>query len=92
LNDGAQNVQGFVDEHPMLTLIAAILFLVVCAVVYDTGRGVGSLRRLPSCPEWAGTDAPRVSIIVAACNEENTIEAGLRSLVEQSYPVLRLLW
>jgi glycosyltransferase involved in cell wall biosynthesis len=91
LNDGAQNVQGFVDEHPMLTLIAAILFLVVCTVVYDTGRGVGSLRRLPSCPEWAETDAPRVSIIVAACNEENTIEAGLRSLVEQSYPHLEIV-
>ena len=41
----------------------------------------------PSTPnQW-----PMVSIVVAACNEEETIEAGLRSLLSIDYPNLEII-
>ncbi len=37
-------------------------------------------------PLAAGDDAPKVSIVIPACNEETNIEAALTSVLKQDYP------
>jgi glycosyltransferase involved in cell wall biosynthesis len=53
--------------------------------------GYRCLADIGDVPEWDHADAPLVSVIVPACNEEDTIEAGLRSLCSQSYPNLEII-
>jgi glycosyltransferase involved in cell wall biosynthesis len=60
------------------------------AVIAGTG-----LPRLPNLldPQWdaAPVHGPRLAVVVPACNEEQTIEAGLRSLLAQDYEDLRII-
>ncbi len=41
---------------------------------------------LPDLPSW-----PRVTVVVAACDEEKTIESALKSLLKTDYPDLELV-
>ena len=72
-------------------IVAAVILLVHLVVVTEIIAGV---RRMG----WLGDDVPEVlpetplvSVIVPACNEEKTIESGLRSLLAQSYPRLEII-
>jgi hypothetical protein len=49
------------------------------------------MGRLELLAPLAGKELPRVSIIVPACNEEETIAAGLRSLLAQDYDNLEIV-
>ena len=63
-----------------------LIFLVNGAVGLDLATGRRSIRRLRDQPADIPANAPSVSIIVAARNEERNIRSGLRSLLELDYP------
>ena len=42
-------------------------------------------------PEWQDAYLPKLSVLVPACNEEDTIEASLRTLLAQDYPDLEIV-
>ncbi len=65
-----------------LVIVAAAMFILV--------RGNRSIRFLRELPGNLPSTPPRVSIIVAARNEETNLEAALESLLAQDYPDLEL--
>src|SRR5512142_1670575 len=81
---------SWMGAHCVL-LVGWLLALVWLSRVVAAGRGMPKIPEI-SRPEWdlapldrAGR-VPRVSIIVAALNEEGKIEPALRSLLELEYP------
>src|ERR1700759_5259603 len=72
-------------------LVGWLLALVWLSRVIAASRGMPRIPEI-SRPEWdlppvdASGHVPRVSIIVAALNEEAKIEPALRSLLELDYP------
>jgi glycosyltransferase involved in cell wall biosynthesis len=66
-----------------LTIAAFVYWLVVALSSLRTIREVPLLRRLapPTPQRW-----PKVSVIVPACNEEETIEAAMRTRLGEAYP------
>lgn len=70
----------------MLFWLALISLTIVTALLYQLVRGNRSIRylrgvsaALPACP-------PRVSVVVAARDEERNLESALDSLLAQDYP------
>jgi glycosyltransferase involved in cell wall biosynthesis len=57
----------------------------------DIARGNRSTAYLKDAPSNAGADAPRVSVIVPARNEEKKIREALQSLLAQDYPNLEFI-
>lgn len=51
-----------------------------------TFHTVASLSRLKKPQHW-----PKLSVLVPACNEEDTIEGSLRTLLKQTYPNLEIV-
>ena len=51
----------------------------------EVALGLRRLRNLNDIRPFSGPSRPRVSIIVPACNEEETIETAMLSLVQQDY-------
>ena len=51
----------------------------------EVALGLRRLRNLNDIRPFFGPSRPRVSIIVPACNEEETIETAMLSLVQQDY-------
>lgn len=75
-----------------MLLYLAVANLSICAVVgIPLFLGMWKIRKLTDVsPDFAGS-WPRVSVIVAARNEERDIEAGLRSLLQLDYADLEVL-
>lgn len=67
-----------------------ILFLHIVTLA-DIGRGLLRMTRLTSIEPEHLTNAPRVSVIVPACNEADTIEVPLLALLDQDYPNLEII-
>src|SRR5580765_4595533 len=65
-----------------VAIVAVAMFILV--------RGNRSIRFLRELPASLPSTPPRVSIIVAARNEETNLEAALESLLAQDYPDLEL--
>ena len=65
-----------------LVIVAMAMFILV--------RGNRSIRFLRELPGNLPSTPPRVSIIIAARNEEANLEAALESLLAQDYPDLEL--
>jgi len=65
-----------------LVIVATAMFILV--------RGNRSIRFLRELPGNLPSTPPRVSIIIAARNEEANLEAALESLLAQDYPDLEL--
>lgn len=75
-----------------LLLILAIANLTICAIVgFPLYFGMRKIRRLADIAPSFDGDWPRVSVIVAARNEERDIEAGLRSLLQLDYDDLEII-
>lgn len=64
------------------------------AWLYLLAMSVRALRVMPRLDRLSPPDPPRwpkVSIVVPACNEVDTVEVGLRSKLAQDYPELELV-
>jgi Glycosyl transferase family 2 len=79
------------SSNRALKAYAAIAFAYWIPQLY----GVRRLFELPAIadmvPDGARTEWPRVSVIITACNEEETIEDAVRSRLEDDYPALELV-
>lgn len=74
------------------------VFVLVVSVVFglEALLGIRGLARLVDCPPFDRAPSrpaspPRVSIIVAARDEERNIETGVRSMLRQDYPTLEVV-
>ncbi|MDA1055566.1 MAG: glycosyltransferase family 2 protein [Planctomycetota bacterium] len=75
-----------------LLLYLAIANLLICAIVgLPLFFGMRKIRQLVDVAPDLDGEWPRVSVIVAARNEERDIEAGLRSLLELDYDDLEIM-
>jgi glycosyltransferase involved in cell wall biosynthesis len=72
-------------------LFAATLALVAVLALIQLAWGYLDIPSLRDVPPHRGDAAPRVSIIVAARNEERHIRAAVDSLLTQSYSPLELI-
>src|SRR3954468_16338404 len=70
----------------MLYELALISLLGVGAVLFGLVRGNRSIRFLRDVDATLPVNAPRVSIVVAARDEQRNLEAALDSLLAQDYP------
>jgi hypothetical protein len=66
--------------------LALVTLVVVAAAMFVLVRGNRSIRFLCDLPADLPPRPPRVSLIVAARNEERNIETALDSLLAQDYP------
>ena len=69
----------------MLLLLSVSVCLVLLAVFLQIARGYEQLESLAAIDPRASRDQPLVSIVVPACNEEQSIETALRSLCNLDY-------
>lgn len=78
-------MQHIVTALAVWTAIHHVLFLLIAV---RTVRGVPLLDdvRAPEPPRW-----PRVSLIVAACNEESSLEAAVQTRLAEGYPELEVV-
>lgn len=75
----------------LLQVLAALTLVAVAAFALDLALGLRRLPTLRRTPPIAPDAAPRVSIIVAARDEERHIEEALGSLMAQDYPDFEVL-
>lgn len=66
--------------------LSLIVFLLVVSMSLEIAIGANKIGQLADVPEQTYSDMPRVSIIVAALNEAETIEPALQSLLALDYP------
>jgi len=69
--------------------VVTLLFVLGAAIEFAVGNR--SLSRLQNLPPFTVTDAPKISVIVAARNEARKIEPGLQSILAQDYPNLEFI-
>lgn len=68
-----------------LLLLAVLILLFNLYATLDIIIGTKRMRDLLDIPPLSAPEQPTVSIIVPACNEEDTIEPALRSLLDLTY-------
>ena len=76
-----------------MLLYAGVLFMVIWFLLLVTGvPGILKMTRLiPNYIPLKRDKWPKVSIVVAACNEADTIKNGIQSLIELDYPKLEII-
>lgn len=72
-----------------MILISIICLALTCAVIVELSIGFAKLTSLKKHPGLISDGT--VSIVVPACNEEEKIEAGLRSLAMQNYQRVEII-
>lgn len=75
----------------ILLFITALVLLCNLYAMAVVILGTRKMRGLGDIPPLAPEKQPRVSVIVPACNEEETIEPALRTLLALDYPPLELI-
>ena len=75
----------------ILILLAALVFFANLYAMAVVILGTRKMRSLGAIPRLAKKQQPRVSVIVPACNEEETIEPALRTLLALDYDPLELI-
>jgi len=68
-----------------------IICFVMLAILFELISGVSRLETFEDITVIGGNRQPLVSIIVPACNEERSLEKGLRSLCSQDYGHLEII-
>ncbi len=74
----------------LITIVWAGLVGVLTVGLLRAAVAIGKIEALADLPA-SGDDWPRVSVIVAACDEGLTIEAAGRSLLDIDYPALEIV-
>lgn len=76
-----------------MLLYIGLLFILIWVLLLGPGlpRILKMTRLTPNYSFKKRNEWPKVSIVVAACNEEKTIESGIHSLVELDYPNLEIV-
>ncbi len=75
----------------VLTIWAALACLTWCLTYL---RGIYTVRSVPILKQlepWRPQHWPRLSVIIPACNEADTLEAALNTLLRQDYPNLEIV-
>jgi hypothetical protein len=78
------------QNSPLLWL-AALTALVWLGSAIEMGIGTRKIRSLRAVPPLPPADAPRVSVVIAARNEQEKLSAALRSVLDQDYPGLEVI-
>ena len=74
------------------SLICALCaFTVTLYAAFELILGLKKMAVLAAVEPCPGGSGPRISVIVPACNEEDNIEQGLRSLLSQQYENLEII-
>jgi glycosyltransferase involved in cell wall biosynthesis len=75
------------EEVNILLLVVAVATLVLTlAAAIEISLGARKLAHLADIPPLPGDVAPRVSVVIPACNEERGIAEALQSVLSQDYP------
>ena len=74
-----------------LLLLACSILLLKLSLLFKIGRGLTKMKNLRDYHPSSSTELPLVSIIVPACNEGDTIEEALSSLLELEYERLEII-
>ena len=69
-------------------LVAAVFWMGTAAMLIHGFRRVPLLEQVPPLPD---DECPRLSIIVPACNEAETVDPAMRSLLALDYPDLEIV-
>ncbi|MHB8810882.1 MAG: glycosyltransferase family 2 protein [Desulfobulbaceae bacterium] len=75
----------------LLFSLTATVFLCNLYAMAVVILGARRMRSLAAIPPLAAEQQPRVSVIVPACNEEQTIEPALRTMLALDYTPLELI-
>ena len=75
----------------ILLLMAFLIFLFNLYATLDIILGTLRMRNLADIAPLTEQEQPKVSVIVPACNEEDTIEPALRSLLALDYAHLEII-
>ena len=73
-------------DGPALFWLALVSLALVAVAMFDLVRGNRSIRFLREVTAGLPTRPPRVSLVVAARDEERNLDAALASLLAQDYP------
>src|SRR5215471_6349373 len=77
--------------HVFLSALAVLTLLVYLKGAVDIWIGRRRIVRIADLSPIEAADAPAVSIVVPACNEEEKLEEALRSMLAQVYPRLEVI-
>ncbi len=75
----------------LLFVLALFIFFLHVLTLADIGSGLLRMTRLSNVTSNLPSSTPRVSVIVPACNEADTIEPALQALLDQDYPYLEIV-
>jgi glycosyltransferase involved in cell wall biosynthesis len=77
--------------HYFLSVLAALTVLFYLKGAVDILMGRRLLVRIAALAPIPDAEAPAVSVVIPACNEEDKLEEALRSVLAQAYPRLELI-
>ncbi|MDQ2900098.1 MAG: glycosyltransferase [Acidobacteriota bacterium] len=72
--------------HLFASFVAGITLLIYLFAGLEFTLNRRKIERLDRVPPIGDAEAPRISVIVPACNEERNIEEALASVLAQDYP------
>ena len=83
----SQTLTAWQDRHTqtllLLAAVCTLLFYLYSAL--EMAFGSRTIAKLEDIPPLTSSDQPKVSVVIAACNEERGIEQALTSVLHQDY-------